>query len=71
MTIPGMTFLAEAAREKRDSIQRRVAVAKEIVDSDPEAHFVLWHDLEAERHEIKKALPETVDIFGSMDYDER
>lgn len=65
------TSLAEAAREKRDSIQRRVAVAKEIVDSDPEAHFVLWHDLEAERHEIKKALPETVDIFGSMDYDER
>ena len=65
------TSLAEAAREKRDSIQRRVAVAKGIVDSDPEAHFVLWHDLEAERHEIKKALPETVDIFGSMDYDER
>ena len=65
------TSLAEAAREKRDSIQRRVAVAKEIVDSDHEAHFVLWHDLEAERHEIKKALPETVDIYGSMDYDER
>ena len=65
------TSLAEAAREKRDSIQRRVAVAKGIVDSDPEAHFILWHDLEAERHEIKKSLPETVDIYGSMDYDER
>ena len=65
------TSLSEAAREKRDSIQRRVAVAKGIVDSDPEAHFILWHDLEAERHEIKKSLPETVDIYGSMDYDER
>ena len=65
------TSLAEAAREKRDSIQRRVAVAKGIVDSDPDAHFILWHDLEAERHEIKKSLPETVDIYGSMDYDER
>lgn len=63
--------LAEAAREKRDSIQRRVAVAKGIVDSDQEAHFILWHDLEAERHEIKKSLPETVDIYGSMDYEER
>ena len=65
------TSLSEAAREKRDSIQRRVAVAKGIVDSDPDAHFILWHDLEAERHEIKKSLPETVDIYGSMDYDER
>lgn len=65
------TSLAEAAREKRDSIQRRVAVAKGIVDSDQDAHFILWHDLEAERHEIKKSLPETVDIYGSMDYDER
>ena len=65
------TSLAEAAREKRDSIQRRVAVAKGIVDSDQEAHFILWHDLEAERHEIKKSMPETVDIYGSMDYDER
>lgn len=65
------TSLAEAAREKRDSIQRRVAVAKGIVDSDPDAHFILWHDLEAERHEIKKSMPETVEIYGSMDYDER
>lgn len=65
------TSLAEAAREKRDSIQRRVAVAKGIVDSDQKAHFILWHDLEAERHEIKKSMPETVDIYGSMDYDER
>lgn len=63
--------LPEAAREKRNSIDARVAVAKEIVDSDPEAHFLLWHDQEAERHAIKKALPEAVDIYGSMDYDER
>ena len=63
--------LSEAAREKRDSIAVRVAKAKEIVDSDPDAHFILWHDLEAERHAIKAAMPEAVDIYGSMDYDER
>ena len=63
--------LKDAAREKRDSIVRRVKVAKEIVDNDPEAHFILWHDLEAERHEIKRQMPETVDIYGSMDYDLR
>ena len=63
--------LAEASREKKSSIKIRVAKAKEIVDSDPEAHFVLWHDRELERDEILKTIPGVVDIYGSMDYDER
>ena len=63
--------LSDAAREKNASIAARVAKAKEIVESDPEAHFLLWHDLEAERHAITKALPEAVEIHGTMDYDER
>lgn len=63
--------LKDAARVKRDSIDERVNKLKEIVDSDPEAHFILWHNLENERHAIKKALPDTVDIYGSMDLDER
>ena len=63
--------LQDAAAEKRDSIDRRVAVAKEIVDSDPDAHFILWHDLEAERHALKQTVPGVVDIYGSMDYDAR
>ena len=63
--------LQEAAREKRESIAERVKKAKEIVDSDPDAHFILWHDLEAERHEILRQIHDTVDIYGSMDYDER
>lgn len=63
--------LNDAAREKRDSICARVQRAKEIVDGDPGAHFILWHDLEAERHEIRKVIHETVDIYGSMDYRER
>ena len=63
--------LKDAAREKRDSIELRVKKAKEIVDSDPEAHFILWHDLEAERHAIKKAMPEAVEVYGSQDIDLR
>jgi len=59
--------LKDAAREKRDSIEVRVKKAKEIVDSDPDAHFILWHDLEAERHEIKKQIPEAVEVYGSQD----
>lgn len=63
--------LSEAAREKRESIRERVTKAKQIVDSDPDAHFILWHDLEAERAEIMRQIPETVEIYGTMDYDER
>lgn len=63
--------LQDASREKRESLGQRVAKAKEIVDSDPDANFILWHDLEAERHAIKAAMPDVVDIYGSMDYDER
>ena len=66
------TSLSEAAREKSSSIAARVAKAKELIDeASPDEHFILWHDLEAERHAIKKAIPEAVDIYGSMDYDER
>lgn len=63
--------LQEASREKNSSIAIRVAKAKEIMSEDPSAHFILWHDLEAERNEIKHQIPEAVDIYGAMDYDER
>lgn len=65
------TSLMDAAREKRDSVGARCALAKEIVDADPKAHFILWHDLESERHELRRIMPEAVDIYGAMDYSER
>ena len=63
--------LKDAAREKRESIVARVQKAKEIVDSDPEAHFILWHDREAEREEIKRQIPEAVEVYGNLDIDIR
>lgn len=63
--------LTEASREKALSITPRVAKAKEIVDSAPDEHFILWHDREDERKEILRQVPGVVDIYGSMKYDER
>lgn len=63
--------LKEAAREKRESIDKRVRKMAEIVKASPDEHFILWHDLEAERHAIKVALPEVVDIYGSQDLELR
>lgn len=63
--------LKDASRIKRESIDIRIAKAKEIVDSAPSSSFILWHDLEAERLALKKAIPDVVDIYGSQDYDLR
>ncbi|MDD5599846.1 MAG: DNA methyltransferase [Victivallaceae bacterium] len=65
------TSLPDAAKEKRDSIDIRVAKMMEIVKAEPDRHFILWHDLEAERLAIKKALPEAAWIYGKQDPDER
>ncbi len=63
--------LQASHKEKRDSIAVRVQKAKEIVDSDPLAHFILWHDLEDERREIKRVMPTSVEIYGSQDLEVR
>lgn len=63
--------LQEESREKSESIEARCLKAKEIIDSEPENHFVVWHDLEAERKEIKRLIPDVSEIYGTMDYEER
>lgn len=63
--------LSDAAREKRESISVRVQAAKAIIEAEPENHFIIWHDLEAERLALKDAIPEMVDIYGTQDYDVR
>lgn len=63
--------LQDAAEVKRLSIGSRISKMLEIIAEDPEAHFILWHDLEAERHAIKKAVPEAVEVYGSLEIDKR
>ncbi|WP_294080761.1 DNA methyltransferase, partial [Proteiniphilum sp. UBA5384] len=63
--------LTQAAREKRESIEARVSEMARIIKESPEDHFILWHDLEAERHAIKKAVLEVIDIYGSQDLETR
>lgn len=63
--------LPAAAAEKRDSLPERVAKVVELVTQDPADHFVVWHDLEAERHAIQQALPDAVSVWGTQDLEER
>ena len=63
--------LRDASREKRNSISARIEKMVEIIAENPDKHFILWHDQEAERHAIKKAIPESKEVFGSLALDER
>lgn len=63
--------LQDEAKIKRESISQRVAEAAKIIAESPEDSFIIWHDLEEERHEIKRQIPNVVDIYGSMDIDLR
>ena len=63
--------VSAASRAKRDTMALRVEKARQLVEESPDDHFILWHDLEAERHAIKKAIPECVEVYGSQDLDER
>ncbi len=63
--------LQDASREKRASLDSRIDEMLKILNQDPEAHFILWHDQEAERHAIKKAVPGVIDVYGSQDLDTR
>jgi len=63
--------LQAASAEKRDSLPARVEKLQEILSNDPDNHYLIWHDLEAERHAIKKAVPEAVSVYGSQDLEKR
>ncbi len=63
--------IIEASREKRDSLPARIAKMMEIRAEDPGAHRILWHDLEAERHAIERAVPTAISVYGNQELDER
>ncbi len=63
--------LKDASREKRDSLPSRINKMVELIKLEPDRHTIIWHDLEAERHAIKKALPESVEVYGTQDLDIR
>lgn len=64
--------LQQASKEKRESIHSRVQRVVEIINrpENKDDHFLIWHDLEAERIEICKAIPGCKAVYGSQDDDE-
>lgn len=72
LLVPDLALgLSAAAREKRDSLPARVAKVQQLVQADPDDHVVIWHDLEAEREAIQKAVPRAISVYGSQDLEDR
>ncbi|MGE3844951.1 MAG: DNA methylase N-4, partial [Vicinamibacterales bacterium] len=63
--------VTQAASEKRDSLDRRIAKMLEIIDAEPHNNMLLWHDLEREREAIEAAVPTSVSVYGSQELEER
>jgi DNA modification methylase len=63
--------IQDAAREKRESLQNRIAKLLELRAEEPDAHRVIWHDLEAEREAIERAIPDITSIYGAQDLEAR
>lgn len=63
--------VTHAAKEKRDSLPGRIEKLMELRQLDPEAHRVIWHDLESERHAIEQAIPDCGTVYGSQKLEDR
>lgn len=62
--------ITQAMKEKRSSLDIRIAKAAEIIAASPDDHYAIWHDLEDERRAICKAIPRVKAVYGSQKDDE-
>lgn len=67
----GSRSLPDAARFARETMPARIQKALEIVSTDPDDHWLIWHYLEDERRMIENMLPDAVSVYGTQDLDER
>lgn len=61
----------QAASEKRVSLDARIEQMMALRAEDPGAHRIIWHDLEAERKAIEKAVPTAVSVYGAQPLESR
>jgi hypothetical protein len=57
---------SEAIAEARATMPARIQKMLEIIQANPGRKWLIWHDLEEERREIEKVLPDAVTVYGSQ-----
>jgi DNA modification methylase len=63
--------VTQSAREKRATMPARIAKTREIIETNPDTSWLLWHTLEDERRAIEKEIPDSLSVYGSQDLELR
>jgi len=63
--------LEGSSREKRESLHNRIDKVEELRGLYPDENKIIWHDLEAERYYLEKAIYESKSVYGSQDLETR
>jgi len=71
LLISAVRGITQTAREKRETLPARIEKAKEIIETDQDGNWLLWHTLEDERRAIEKQIGETASVYGSLDLETR
>jgi DNA modification methylase len=58
--------ISEASAENKATLTDRVSKMQEILATDPDAHWIIWHHREDERRAIEKTVPNAVTVYGSQ-----
>lgn len=51
--------------EKKNTIKQRAERVKEIIDANPTDQYLIWVDMNEEAEELKKIIPEAIEVRGS------
>jgi DNA modification methylase len=62
--------LSDRRSAKRSSLNDRIKLAADIVNSSDE-YFIIWCHLNDESSELKKLIPHAEEVYGSLDFDEK
>jgi len=60
-----------SAKEKRESLNDRIAKVVELRAMFPNENKIIWHDLESERAALEKQIPESVSVYGTQKLEDR
>ena len=61
--------LNERRNARRNSLTDRCKAALDLINEDPDEQWLIWCDLNAEADELKRIIPDNVEVRGSDDID--
>lgn len=59
--------LNERRNARRNSLKDRCKAALDLIEEDPEEQWLIWCDLNAEADELKRIVPDNIEVRGSDD----